>query len=119
MKKTALLFSALLIFSILAVSGCANLDSVQAKPTLLVFKMNADYTGNYSPSSVSLTFPDRMEPGWGDSVEMKREEFYTYVIDESPLEEAYFCDVPESDLESIARDLANGAVPILCENVLN
>ncbi len=69
-------------------------------------------------SIVPATFPKGIKPGMGDSMEMSREEFYSYVIDENPLIEAYFCDEPEQNLNAVARDLSNGEIPITCKQII-
>jgi len=69
-------------------------------------------------SIVPSTFPKDIKPGMGDSLEMSQEEFYTYVIDENPLIEAYFCDDKEEDLNVVSRDLSNGEIPITCKEIV-
>ncbi len=69
-------------------------------------------------SIVPATFPNGIKPGMGDSMEMSHDEFYNYVIDNSPLIEAYSCDDKEEDLNVVARDLFNGEIPITCKQII-
>jgi len=63
-------------------------------------------------------FPKGIKPGMGDSLEMSRNEFYAYVIDDNPLTQAYFCDEPKVNLNAVARDLANGEIPKTCKQII-
>jgi len=68
-------------------------------------------------SIVPVTFPNGIRPGMGDSIEMSREEFYNYVIEESPLIEAYFCDDEEKDLDAVVKQLSHGSIPATCQEI--
>ena len=69
-------------------------------------------------SVVPATFPNGVKHGMGNSMEMYREEFYSYVIDKNPLIEAFFCDEPENNLNDVSRDLSNGEIPITCKQII-
>ncbi len=54
----------------------------------------------------------------GDSIPMSYEEFDNYVLDENPLSEAYFCDEPQGNLDSVAKDLSQGKIPVTCKEII-
>lgn len=94
--------------------------------------------------SVPEDFPNGIQPGMGESMEMPKDELYKYVISEHPLKEAYFCipKPPEEvpcpkpgpnaevetwpkqcfkpilvDWDKIALDLSQGRIPEECKKI--
>ena len=69
-------------------------------------------------SFVPENFPNNIKPGMGDSIDMSREEFYSYVLEENPLLEAYFCNEPEENLNAVSISLYNGETPKTCTKII-
>lgn len=67
---------------------------------------------------VPENFPDNIKPGMGDSIEMSKDELYSYVIDSNPLLEAYFCKYPEENLNAVSISLSNKEIPVTCTKVV-
>lgn len=55
--------------------------------------------------------------GLPESIEMDRDKFYSYVMEDHPLIEAYFCDIPQGELMQISSELANGEIDNRCKKI--
>ena len=69
-------------------------------------------------SIVPANFPTGIKPGMGNSLNLPKEEFYTYVLEEDPLNEAYFCNEPEVNLNAVATSLSIGEIPKTCKQII-